>query len=96
MKRRARALACAFLLIAVAASAQRAATVSVEVPEFDPASLEPAVAEQLGALRQHVDGVIAGGGDAAAVAEVVGELGRHYHAYELVEPAAACSGRPVC
>ncbi len=61
-----------------------------ELPLVDLDALEPSVAEQLGSLRSHTQSVLAGEVTAGKKGEAVGELGRHFHAYELVEPAEAC------
>lgn len=61
-----------------------------DLPRFDTSNLEPAVAEQLDNLTEHVEAVLASDAASSAKAEAIGELGRHYHAYQLVEPAEEC------
>jgi tetratricopeptide (TPR) repeat protein len=62
------------------------------VPHPDLASLEPAVAAQIGALRGELERAETGA-DPRAAARAYGELGRAYHAYELFDAAAACYRR---
>ncbi len=63
---------------------------AVQLPDAVRADLEPAVAEQLGDLSELVRDVLAReDAEPGEVAEALGELGRHYHAYELFEPARA-------
>lgn len=65
----------------------------LQVPEPDLSELEPAVAEQLTATRNQLQGLITTpDADRASAAEAFGELGRLYHAYDLTgaaEPAYA-------
>lgn len=61
-----------------------------DLPPFDTSNLEPAVAEQLDNLAEHVEAVFASETGLTDKAEAIGELGRHYHAYQLTEPAEAC------
>jgi tetratricopeptide (TPR) repeat protein len=68
-------------------------TITLEaIPPVDLSALEPAVTEQLGEVRAALDILLqqAGRADAAALGEELGNVGRYYHAYQLVEPAAAC------
>jgi tetratricopeptide (TPR) repeat protein len=64
------------------------------IPYPAPEGLDPAVAEQLQAAREYLESVLAsppespGPASRAELAEVYGELGRTYHAYELVGPAS--------
>jgi len=63
----------------------------VKLPAQDLAGLEPAVAAQLQSLdastRQQLEEETA---TLETQAEAVGDLGRHYHAYELTEAAESC------
>lgn len=60
------------------------------VPSPSLEALEPAVRDQLAALRTKLDQAVASGGDALALADVYGETGGAYLAYHLSEPAIAC------
>lgn len=59
-----------------------------QVPEPDLSPLEPAVADQLTAVRGTAEAVIGDPGKPAAErSDAYGDLGRVYHAYGLLEPA---------
>lgn len=63
----------------------------LRLPGPDLAGLEPAVRSQLAALRKVTEERIAAeGGTPEDLAEAVGDLGRHYHAYDLVAAAESC------
>ncbi len=57
--------------------------------EVDLEGLEPAVAEQLGDLREYLVANLEAA-EPAERAELLGEMGRHLHAYGLADPAVAC------
>ncbi|MEM9293982.1 MAG: tetratricopeptide repeat protein [Acidobacteriota bacterium] len=77
---------------AQAADAAPAPSLTLErLPTVDLSALEPAVADQITTARRLFDESLAAGPEnAAGLAEAYGGLGRIYHAYELVEPAAVC------
>jgi tetratricopeptide (TPR) repeat protein len=63
----------------------------IRLPDVDVSSLEPAVANQLERFREITEREISdpeSGPD--EIAASVGELGRNYHAYELIDPAEEC------
>ncbi len=68
------------------AGAALAATAQAQIPFPSLQGLEPAVATQLEAVGARVRTAPAG----AAGADVYGEAGQHYHAYELLAAAEAC------
>lgn len=95
---RLRAPAVTVLLVALgaggAAPAEPAgADAWLEVPPVPAEGLEEAVARQLEGLRSlAVERVEDSDVGPAELAEVIGELGRHYHAYALSSAAADCYG----
>ena len=63
----------------------------LRLPEVDLSALEPAVAAQLRNLEsQTLDQLDDEEAPLERLAEAVGDLGRHYHAYELNEAAESC------
>ncbi len=63
----------------------------IDVPEVSLEELEPAVAQQLGRLREHVVGQASDSSvSAPKLGDALGELGRHYHAYNLLHGALDC------
>jgi len=67
------------------------------VPRLDVSAFEPAVARQLVEVQAALDALLArAGGEgatpptAAEVAAGFGDLGRHFHAYDLLDAATAC------
>lgn len=63
----------------------------MKVPAANLEGLEEPVARQLESLRELVEARVADSeATAAELAEALGELGRHYHAYQLVEAAEEC------
>jgi tetratricopeptide (TPR) repeat protein len=63
----------------------------LQLPELDLSSLEPAVAAQLRSLdAQTHDRLNDEDASLEALAESVGDLGRHYHTYELDAAAESC------
>ncbi len=63
----------------------------MKVPAANVEGLEEPVARQLESLRQLVEARVADeSATAGELAEAIGELGRHYHAYDLREPAEEC------
>ena len=60
------------------------------VPFPDLSQLEPAVAEQLKEMQELLAQTVKEGTTPAQLAELFGDLGRTYHAYSLLPPAAAC------
>ncbi len=63
----------------------------IGLPEEDLSGLEPAVASQLDSLdAQARDRLSDPAASREIQAEAVGDLGRHYHAYELTEAAETC------
>ncbi len=88
------ALALALAVAAAPAVAQgppAAAKAQERLPAVNHSGLEPAVAGQLDALRALVDATAADPDvDRGFLAEAVGELGRHYLAYGLLDAAEPC------
>ena len=64
---------------------QAQAVVPVPHPSLD--GMEPAVARQLGNVRARLDRAIEAG---TTDAQLFGDAGRHYHAYEMLDAAQAC------
>ncbi|MEJ2085767.1 MAG: hypothetical protein P8Y44_08825, partial [Acidobacteriota bacterium] len=63
----------------------------LQLPEVDVSVLEPAVAEQLRSLEAlTLDRLADETVPLEEIAEPIGDLGRHYHAYGLDEAAASC------
>lgn len=66
----------------------------VPIPQPELEAYEPAVADQLrevqGALAEVLNQMQGDGASPAELAAAFGDLGRHYHAYELLEAATAC------
>lgn len=65
----------------------------LELPDPDLSGLEAAVAEQLRGMQELARSAVEEGRPAAEIAEAIGELGRLYHAYDLVGPAEQCYRR---
>lgn len=85
------ALGLWLLLAASSARAQGDNQPLIRVPAASLEGLEGPVARQLEILREFVVGRVADSDvQAAELAEAFGELGRHYHAYRLLDPAEEC------
>jgi tetratricopeptide (TPR) repeat protein len=82
-------LLLAALLVPVAVDASGEAW--LRLPEVDLSGLEPAVAGQLQMLHDRTaDRMVSEQESAETLAEALGDLGRHYHAYGLTEAAESC------
>ncbi len=85
----ARVLLLATLLVPVVLDASGEAR--LQLPEVDVSGLEPAVAGQLQILHDRTaERMVNEEESAETLAEAVGDLGRHYHAYGLTEAAESC------
>jgi tetratricopeptide (TPR) repeat protein len=88
MRLRTGGILIAIALLPLTATVRLAEGSWIEVPAADVDALEPAVAEQLTALRDLVESLAADSEvPAPKLGEAVGELGQHYHAYALAKEA---------